>query len=272
MTIGIYALYWEEQDLIYIGQSQNIEVRYREHFRLMLDNKHTNYKVQNTYNLYGNPIHQILEICKIDELNQAETYWTNEFNSLNSGLNIVEPGLVGWGTNSNASKFSRRQVLRTFSYLYSTTLSYSRVAVLAKVSKSLVQDIASSDSHLWLREVYPKQYTSMLFNKLIRQQQNKGALLGNKGLKIPHIRAPDGRVFSEIVNITEFCKNIPEFSINLKTSARCIARIIDGTRKQYKGWTVLNTSMQLKQAEHSLWEREVGRSWLLILTNKPEWR
>ena len=33
MTMGIYALYWQEQDLIYIGQSKEIERRFKDHLR-----------------------------------------------------------------------------------------------------------------------------------------------------------------------------------------------------------------------------------------------
>lgn len=55
MTIGIYALYWEEQDLVYVGQSQDIARRFTEHKRKLKNTSHTNYKVQAAYNLYGIP-------------------------------------------------------------------------------------------------------------------------------------------------------------------------------------------------------------------------
>lgn len=60
MTIGIYSLYWEEQDLIYIGQSQNIERRFTEHLYKLKNNTHTNYKVQKAYITYGLPSTNIL--------------------------------------------------------------------------------------------------------------------------------------------------------------------------------------------------------------------
>lgn len=33
---GIYALYWWDQDLIYVGLTQNLNKRKREHFNAML--------------------------------------------------------------------------------------------------------------------------------------------------------------------------------------------------------------------------------------------
>lgn len=50
MNSGIYALYWWEQDLVYIGLSQNLSSRKLEHLNKLKNNRHTNYKVQNTYN------------------------------------------------------------------------------------------------------------------------------------------------------------------------------------------------------------------------------
>lgn len=99
MAIGIYALYWEEQDLIYIGQSQNIERRFSEHIYKLTNTKHTNYKVQNAYNLYGLPVLNILEQCEISELNTLEISYTKEFNGLDKhrGLCLIEAGNVGWG-------------------------------------------------------------------------------------------------------------------------------------------------------------------------------
>jgi predicted GIY-YIG superfamily endonuclease len=72
MTIGIYALYWEEQDLIYIGESDNIERRFKEHLKMLETNKHFNYRVQEVYNTYGLPLFQILEECHINELKIKE--------------------------------------------------------------------------------------------------------------------------------------------------------------------------------------------------------
>lgn len=114
MNSGIYALYWWEQDLVYVGLSQNLSNRKKEHFTLLKNNKHTNYKVQNAYNNFGIPDFIILEYVEdILKLPELEVYWCNELNALGkNGLCLVEPGVVGFGTNSNASKYSKIQILR----------------------------------------------------------------------------------------------------------------------------------------------------------------
>ena len=117
MTTGIYSLYWEKQDLVYIGLSQNIERRFKDHLNTLKNNKHTNYKVQNTFNNYGEPKLIIIEECIIEELNDKEIFWTKEFNSINNGLNIIEAGQAGFGTNSSNSKYSKEQIIEALDLL-----------------------------------------------------------------------------------------------------------------------------------------------------------
>lgn len=159
MTIGIYSLYWEEPDLIYIGQSQNIERRYKEHLNLLIRNKHYNYKVQEAYIKYGLPMHTVLEVCSLSELNSAEVYWTSEFNNL---LNIADPGEIMSSSSSRHKKYSKIQVLRVFSYLYKNHVSIEDIALKTKVSIHTVKQISAGYKHIWLKGAYLKKYLKML--------------------------------------------------------------------------------------------------------------
>lgn len=227
MTIGIYALYWEEQDLIYIGQSQNIESRFKEHLYKLEKQNHTNYKVQDTYNKYGNPKLVLIEKCDILELNNLEIYWTNEFDSINNGLNIVEAGKVGWGVNSNASKYTKWQILKVFSLLYKGKLSLINISTRCKVSYSLVQDIRRSVTHLWLRDTYPNKYELMLtFDRI-----NTGHYaLANQNIRL--VKDPTG-IIHEVLNIESFARK------NGLNSGH-FNRLINGKRKTHKGWVLVN--------------------------------
>lgn len=240
MTIGIYALYWEEQDLIYIGLSQDIEGRYKEHLYNLRECKHTNYKVQNTYNLHGIPTLFIVEKCPLYKLNDKEVYWTKEFDSLNSnnGLNIVEAGQVGFGTSSNSSKYSKHKILKVFSLLYRTTLSHPEISTIVKqIPEHLISDIARGSSHLWLKDMYPTQYLIMRDNIKKRMILNRSNAL-TRDIKYPEMLSPEGNVYK--VNILiEFCKSIPELSLNLETSRKCIGMVLHGSKPSYKGWRLV---------------------------------
>lgn len=162
MTIGIYSLYWEEQDLYYIGQSQNIEQRIKSHLSNLISNRHTNSKLQNTYNKYGKFHFCIVQKCTdITELNDAESIWINEFNTLNAGLNILDPRRVLYGSSSGKSKYSKRKILSVFSMLYKTTLAYSYISERLDVPYTLIRDIKTGISHIWLKVEYPDKYKVM---------------------------------------------------------------------------------------------------------------
>lgn len=50
---GIYKLVNRATGQCYVGQSQRVQKRIREHFRLLRGNKHPNTHLQNAYNKYG---------------------------------------------------------------------------------------------------------------------------------------------------------------------------------------------------------------------------
>jgi group I intron endonuclease len=52
-TCGIYKIVNTATGQCYVGQSQRVKKRLKEHFRLLRGNKHTNPHLQNAYNKYG---------------------------------------------------------------------------------------------------------------------------------------------------------------------------------------------------------------------------
>lgn len=50
---GIYKIVNRATGQCYVGQSQRVKKRLREHFRLLRHNKHSNQHLQNAYNKYG---------------------------------------------------------------------------------------------------------------------------------------------------------------------------------------------------------------------------
>lgn len=227
MTTGIYALYWQEQDLVYIGQSQNIEARFKEHLNKMGKGTHTNYKVQDSYNLYGKPELVILEEANLDRLNDLEILWTKEFDSINNGLNIIEAGQVGWGVNSNASKYTKRQVLKVFSLLYRTELSHREISIRCNVPISLSADIKNIKTHLWLRQMYPQQYAKMLVrdaNGIVSRTNSKHGLL---------------KFINSITGNIETVENIYSFASKYSLETTHLYKVISGKRKSHKGWSLV---------------------------------
>lgn len=72
---GIYKIVNKVTGQCYVGQSQRIKKRLKEHFRLLRRGTHTNPHLQNSYNKYGaNAFYGAIEVeCQnLDELDQLE--------------------------------------------------------------------------------------------------------------------------------------------------------------------------------------------------------
>lgn len=73
---GLYKLVNKATGQCYVGQSQRVKKRIKEHFRLLRLNKHTNPHLQNAYNKYGAEafVGQIeAEVQDLEELDSLET-------------------------------------------------------------------------------------------------------------------------------------------------------------------------------------------------------
>lgn len=72
---GIYKIVNRVTNQCYVGQSQRMKKRIKEHFRLLRLNKHSNKHLQNAYNKYGNDaFYGAMEVvCEnLDELDALE--------------------------------------------------------------------------------------------------------------------------------------------------------------------------------------------------------
>lgn len=97
---GIYKITNILNNKVYIGQSINIESRWKGHLNDLNKNKHHSLRLQNSYNKYGkdNFKFEIVEIVYDDELMESrEQYWIDYYDSMNKlkGYNIRGAGCHG---------------------------------------------------------------------------------------------------------------------------------------------------------------------------------
>lgn len=239
MTVGIYSLYWEVPDLIYIGQSVEIENRFIRHLWELRNSTHSNYKVQNTFNIYGEPTTNILQVCAVSDLNALEVFYTDEFDSIDTGLNIVSAGSSSSGTEARNSKYSKNRILRIFSLLYRTALSARQISILVNVPVHIVQDIMSKRTHYWIFENYPDKTLLMDSKTILRKTTTKAKNYDLNNRLKGKIISPDGIVVP-VINAREFAReNIGYFpGVTIATIANGITRVLSGTRASYKKWTL----------------------------------
>lgn len=239
MTTGIYALYWEEQDLTYIGQSLNIESRINDHISALKRNDHFNYKVQNAYHKYGLPKLLTLEVTNGAELDSREIYWIQE---TNAQLNIaIGGGSGGKGIGHSQSKFSKLQILIAFRQLSSSSkfLLNTEIYLNTGITIGMLEAISSGKNHIWLKEQYPIRHARMMLFRAQRAKYNNSnrksiqEYYNNSGRELPIIISPKGLEFT-ILNIREFARNhqLPYSSLSY---------VVNGKRKACQGWILKTT-------------------------------
>jgi len=110
MSIGIYKI-TNPKGKVYIGQSINIEKRWKYYSSQYHNKSDKQNKLFNSFKKYGvnNHTFEILEECNINQLNEREIYWGNHFNCIDPdvGLNLRELGKQGIWTEEAKQKLSQ---------------------------------------------------------------------------------------------------------------------------------------------------------------------
>jgi group I intron endonuclease len=99
LICGIYCISNVENNKKYIGQSKNIEIRWKQHISDLTNNNHGNSHLQNSWNTYGSKSFSfsIIEYCTEEELTEREDYWIKYYDTLDRkyGYNLREAGSSG---------------------------------------------------------------------------------------------------------------------------------------------------------------------------------
>ena len=108
---GIYKITNKKNNKVYIGQSDRLNDREREHFYRLEKQTHSNEYLQKSYNKYGkdNFLFEIIE--ETDDLNNRELHFINEYGGINSdkNYNLKDPLSMEW-SNYTKVKQSKNMV------------------------------------------------------------------------------------------------------------------------------------------------------------------
>lgn len=98
MSIGIYKIENKNNNQCYIGQSIDIERRWKTHLQPCIYanpfSESYNYKLYVAFRKYGveSFIFSIIELCEREQLNEREQYWIKHYDSYNTGYNMTIGG------------------------------------------------------------------------------------------------------------------------------------------------------------------------------------
>lgn len=152
-TIGIYKITNKTNNQSYIGQSVNIEKRWKKHkCEYLKENQVSyNYPLYRAFRKYGldNFLFEVIEECKKDELNKKEIYWIKYHNTFFNGYNQTLGG-------DHGTSVPKENILGIFEDLENTQLTHGEIAKRRNVSIEMVDGI-NTGRHWHQDREYPIQ-------------------------------------------------------------------------------------------------------------------
>lgn len=148
--IGIYKITNNINKKIYIGQSVNIQRRFKEHC-----NPNKISAISQAIKKYGkeNFSFEVIEECKISQLDSRESYWIEYYDAVNCGYNRT--------LNTVVESHSRNEV-KNISVLWiiddlknRKDLSIEDIANKYEIDKSIIYRINNGNTHIQDAEIYP---------------------------------------------------------------------------------------------------------------------
>ena len=170
--IGIYKITNKVNGKVYIGQSDNIERRWKNHKKdAFWPNSHVyNYPLYRAMRKYGldNFLFEILEKCKKEELNQKEVSYIAQYDSFRNGYNQDEGGTAA----SHPLKLTPQKVQEIIQILKTSNKTNTQIAKDFGVSEGMIRNINAGVLWVQPNETYPIR-TTRTNNKLTIAQNKK---------------------------------------------------------------------------------------------------
>ena len=151
--IGIYLITNQINQKKYIGQSRNIENRWKDHRKSVNNSRMYHYPLYRAIRKYGieNFSFQVIEQCKIEDLNKREQYYIKKFNTIvPNGYNQT----LG-GSTTIPQKLDQLKVKKIIEMLKENLLSQEEIAQKFSVSQNTISDINSGYTWVQENEIYP---------------------------------------------------------------------------------------------------------------------
>jgi len=219
-VIGIYKLVFPDGSY-YIGQSVDINSRYKSHIHELTLCKHYNYKVQSCFDKQGVPKLHIMQESSLSSLNELEAQYINLKDP--ACLNILCGGnFQHRGENSARAVYSKETLLKVFFALTEPeVLASKEISEMFNVDLGTVSDIrAGRGRALEFKEEYPEKFNMLLKNKSHNTRGKSTITL---------IHSDSTAVTLTTGEYSSFCRQYGIHTSNL-------SKVLKGTRKSTGGW------------------------------------
>ena len=152
--VGIYKIQNLLNSKVYVGQSNDVLRRWRDHkTNAFISNDHNyNTHLYRSIRKYGlqNFSFEVLEECLTSELDAREIYWISYYNSFFEGYNLT------MGGDGSGSEVNKSRIISIIHELETTYKSHRQIAEENEISTEMVQGINSG--RYWRHDrIYPIQ-------------------------------------------------------------------------------------------------------------------
>jgi len=242
--IGIYGIYNKVEDKFYIGSSLNIGSRVSSHYSELRHNKHSNEKLQQAFNIYGEAsfLTIIIEECSESVLREVEQFYIRDWDTYKNGYNKTDSCIPGErmpeiskekiaGLNHWNSRYSGDALENSFKLLTTTNLSSLTISDITKVDVYTVQHLAQG-GHSWLHKKYPELLKG-LQNRVVKRSISSLMYSAETILEIMRI----------LLNTPQY--TFAEISLQVSVPVETISAISSG--RQYQD--IINSSNLAEKAK-----------------------
>lgn len=182
------------------------------------------------YNTYGEPKLEIILECCEEELYDAEIDAIEIYDSYYNGFNSTKGGEDGsWGglkgTSNPGSIYTEDQLIESLKLLQDTKNTNKIISEITGVSTHVIINLSCGRGHKWLKDACPAEYEVVMSLKGNRYS------VGAMGIEYPPVISPEGTIYNNITNVTEFSK-----LHSLEATHMC--KLLKGKSKSHRGWTV----------------------------------
>ena len=165
MTQGVYVIRFQGTNQVYIGESVNVENRWKSHIDELARGE-SNYKLLEAYEQYGKPTFELIEaVSQRDQLTIVEAGYIKLYDSVDNGFNVQEFSHV-------RELLDDSQLERAFRMLFSYKL-HSHIWI-EKTTKIPIWHIKQLERGHWNNRIYDK-YPGKLeeVTAMIEQREKK---------------------------------------------------------------------------------------------------
>ncbi len=239
---GIYKIENKINHKVYIGQSQNVFKRFMQHKAKLNSGKHCGKHLQYAWNLYGadNFDFVLLEECPPESLDDRETYWIMQYDSMVNGYNstLGGGGKRGWKTPYKTvikrmgvnSATARKVVCLNDRHIYDCIVEAAKAyglhpAQITMCCRGIAKSAGGSSIGVATVWAYHEEYINMSNEEITQRLIDAHSVRQKEKNKIAVRCITTDEVFSSITSAAR----------QLRISKECIRKCINGFTERAGG-------------------------------------